>query len=58
MASRGELYWNWRKIDSRRVQRIKDNFEKAGIRAEVDSGTGDVILDFGKGTTLTPTVTD
>ena len=30
------------------AQRIKDDFAKAGISADVDSGTGDVILDFGK----------
>jgi outer membrane protein OmpA-like peptidoglycan-associated protein len=30
------------------AQRIKEGFEQAGIKADVDSGTGDVILDFGK----------
>jgi outer membrane protein OmpA-like peptidoglycan-associated protein len=30
------------------AQRIKDDFAKAGISADVNSGTGDVILDFGK----------
>ena len=30
------------------AQRIKEDFERAGIKAEVDSGTGDVIIDFGK----------
>ena len=30
------------------AQRIKDDFAQAGISADVDSGTGDVILDFGK----------
>ena len=29
------------------AQRIKDDFAKAGIIAEVDKSTGDVILDFG-----------
>ncbi len=30
------------------AQRIKEGFEQAGIKADVDSGTGDVVLDFGK----------
>jgi predicted nucleic acid-binding Zn-ribbon protein len=30
------------------AQRIKEGFEQAGIKADVDSGTGDVILDFGE----------
>ena len=30
------------------AQRIKEGFEQAGIKADVDEGTGDVILDFGK----------
>ena len=30
------------------AKQIQDNFKDHGIAAEVDSGTGDVILDFGK----------
>jgi hypothetical protein len=30
------------------AQRIKQGFQQAGIKADVDSGTGDVVLDFGK----------
>ena len=29
------------------AQRIKEGFNEAGIKADVDSGTGDVIIDFG-----------
>ena len=29
------------------AQRIKEGFNQAGIKADVDSGTGDVIIDFG-----------
>ncbi len=31
----------------RLAEQIKRNFAKAGVKAEVDAGTGDVILDFG-----------